>query len=292
MNKKLKTYIFSIGGAVVGFLFWLIVAYMILYKSMGVSAAIKIGEEKAAQAQESGEAADTSDSDSDEDKPSYSHADVPFAYRVMSDPISGFSIIAFFMAMSLLLSRWLVTKKESGIIDKDPFAIDKDTLLLPADARNLRQYFAELNPADKEFVLYRLWETSIQRARANWSSEDVSSALHSRSEIIQGEVEAEYATVRYLAWAIPSIGFVGTVLGIGQAMGAIGGGSGGNQIAAAAGYLNTAFDTTFVSLVLSLILMFFVYRIQADEDSLINRAVNYCMNNFVLKMHIDQQENP
>jgi len=40
-------------------------------------------------------------------------------------------------------------------------------------------------------------------------------------ELIQEEMASAFATVRYLACAIPSLGFIGRVLGVGVALGAL-----------------------------------------------------------------------
>ena len=60
--------------------------------------------------------------------------------------------------------------------------------------------------------------------------------------------------VRYITWAIPSIGFIGTVRGIGDALGqaykAVEGDISGVTVS-----LGVAFNSTFVALVLSIIMM-------------------------------------
>ena len=210
--------------------------------------------------------------------------------RVMSSWINLFSFIAFAVAMMLLLVRWMEVMRmgrgfKLGLLSNDP-----EILILPDDARQIRKRLGQLPEKDQALVPVSLLSSALQRARANWSAVDAGEAVKTQAELLQGQVDSQYATIRYLAWAIPSIGFVGTVLGIGEAMGAIKPSeeSDVNPMEQAANHLSMAFDTTFVALVLSLILMYFLYKIQADDDSLLVRATDWCMKRFVFRMHIPE----
>ena len=71
--------------------------------------------------------------------------------------------------------------------------------------------------------------------------------------------------IRYIAWAIPSIGFLGTVRGIGQALGqayrAVQG-----DIAGVTQSLGIAFNSTFVALLTSIVIMFLVHQLQLAQE--------------------------
>ena len=70
--------------------------------------------------------------------------------------------------------------------------------------------------------------------------------------------------VRYIIWAIPSIGFIGTVRGIGEALSqahiAVQG-----DIASMTASLGVAFNSTFVALAVSIFLMFFLHQLQTSN---------------------------
>jgi len=216
----------------------------------------------------------------------------PDLCRFMSSPINMFSIMAFTTAMVLLFGRWLLLRKHAQAFQSGISTGDPQTLILPEDALGLRQQMNRLDPQKASLIPNRLLATALQRARANWSAEDAGEAVTTQAELIQGKADSDYATIRYLTWAIPSIGFVGTVLGIGKAMKAMDATSsteGDSVVALAADALHTAFDTTFVALILSLIVMYFVHRVQADEDAFLVNAVDWCMKRFVLRMHIKKE---
>src|SRR3546814_14894752 len=84
--------------------------------------------------------------------------------------------------------------------------------------------------------------------------------------------------VGYNAWAIPSIGFIGTVRGIGQALGlaykAVEG-----DITGVTSALGLAFNSTLIALVLSIVLMFVLYQFQLTQERLVLDANGACDRN-------------
>ena len=97
-------------------------------------------------------------------------------------------------------------------------------------------------------------------------------------------MESELSMIRYIIWAIPSIGFIGTVRGIGEALSqahiAVEG-----DIAGMTASLGVAFNSTFVALVVSIVLMFFLHQLQLTQDLLVLDAHEYCNKNLLNKLH-------
>jgi len=209
--------------------------------------------------------------------------------HVMSSWINLFSLVAFGIAVALLVTRAKRVRREAAAFDLQLLGADDDALILPEDALEIRKRLKHLDGKHENSLLVQLLAAGVQRARANWSAEDCGEAIKTQSELLQGQTEAEYSLIRYLAWAIPSIGFIGTVLGIGQAMGALQTTKGQDMMTEAARHLSMAFDTTFVALVLSLMLMYMLHRVQAADDSFLVRATEWCMRRFVFRMHIPRQ---
>ena len=81
--------------------------------------------------------------------------------------------------------------------------------------------------------------------------------------------------IRYIAWAIPSIGFLGTVRGIGQALGqahkAVQG-----DIAGVTQSLGVAFNSTFVALLISIVVMFLMHYLQLTQERIVLDTEEYC----------------
>jgi len=84
-----------------------------------------------------------------------------------------------------------------------------------------------------------------------------------------------YGLPRILVWATPLLGFLGTVLGISEAMGSLSVGAESDLQAMMGGLqtnLNMAFDTTAQALVLSIMLMFAVFATERQETLLLEEV--------------------
>ena len=107
-----------------------------------------------------------------------------------------------------------------------------------------------------------------------------------------GRFVSGMAMVHYLAWAIPAIGFLGTVRGLAGSLTL--GGETKRAIASfireATSHLNIAFDCTLVALALSLILMFLLHGVQREEEHLVLECQQYCLDNLVSRLYDEVPE--
>jgi biopolymer transport protein ExbB/TolQ len=98
-------------------------------------------------------------------------------------------------------------------------------------------------------------------------------------------------------WAIPVLGFIGTVLGlsdaIGQFSGVLGAADDVSQISAAlkgvTSGLATAFDTTLVALVAALVVQLAMTVIRRNEDAFLDEVMEYGLRNVVGRLRIDRE---
>lgn len=208
--------------------------------------------------------------------------------HVFSSPINAASFAAFGAALGQLLRRRARIVWESSGLSVNLLGSDAETLLLPDDVKTARKQLPSIPVPQRRTLPMRLLTVGLLRARAHWSATDVSAAIETEADLVQREVEASYSNIRYLAWAIPSIGFLGTVLGIGWAMGDINiaGSDKADPLSVATSHLSVAFDTTFVALALSLILMFIIHRVETMDDHLLIRAKSWSQRQLPLRMHI------
>ena len=100
-------------------------------------------------------------------------------------------------------------------------------------------------------------------------------------------LDSELSMVRYIAWAIPSIGFIGTVRGIGEALGqayrAVEG-----DIAGVTTSLGVAFNSTFIALVISIILMFLMHQLQLIQERLVLDTHTYADQRLLRHLQVRQ----
>ncbi|MCY4275613.1 MAG: MotA/TolQ/ExbB proton channel family protein [Gammaproteobacteria bacterium] len=123
--------------------------------------------------------------------------------------------------------------------------------------------------------LIQTLSSSIRRFIITRSVHNTSEAIITGVEALAHQMESENAMIRYLIWAIPSIGFIGTVRGIGEALTHADEALSGD-IANIASSLGVAFNSTFVALIISIFLMFFLHQLQRIQDSQITEIRSYC----------------
>ena len=116
---------------------------------------------------------------------------------------------------------------------------------------------------------------SVRRFVITKSVQNTSDAIVTGVDALAARIESENAMIRYLIWAIPSIGFLGTVRGIGQALAQADEALSGD-IANMAASLGVAFNSTFVALIISIFLMFFLHQLQRLQDGLVVDTQAYC----------------
>lgn len=110
---------------------------------------------------------------------------------------------------------------------------------------------------------------SIYRTNSTTAVED---ELKYLADLDLDRQQQRYSLVRILIWATPMLGFLGTVLGISQALGGISVGPDNDfqgMMDGLRGSLYVAFDTTALALTLSMVLMFGQFLIERFESQLL-----------------------
>ncbi len=156
------------------------------------------------------------------------------------------------------LSSTPVTSKSNGSVSDQTVEMGKRLLDLP-----------------KWMHEHYLWQRmvnalhSIYRTNSTTAVED---ELKYLADLDLDRQQQRYSLVRILIWATPMLGFLGTVLGISQALGGISVGADNNfqqMMDGLRGSLYIAFDTTALALTLSMILMFGQFLIERFESQLL-----------------------
>lgn len=98
------------------------------------------------------------------------------------------------------------------------------------------------------------------------SSDGLEGYLTYLAELASGRLHDGYALIRTITWAVPILGFLGTVIGITMAIANITPDKLESSLPEVTAGLAVAFDTTALSLALSMILVFFTFIIERSEQ--------------------------
>ena len=143
------------------------------------------------------------------------------------------------------------------------------------DLREVLKNLEKLPRKLRDTPLVRVLTSSLRRFLITDNVQNTSDAIESSIEALAVKLEAENSMIRYLIWAIPSIGFIGTVRGIGKALSQADQALAGD-IAGMTDSLGVAFNSTLVALLISIGLMFLLHQLQRLQDGLVVDAQEYC----------------
>lgn len=196
--------------------------------------------------------------------------------------------ILFFWAMAMMAFKGVRASQDAKLLSEDFTEIKEGQRFLPEDARELSRKVQALPAGKGRALLPRALLAALHRFESTRNVQDVSSTVESYC-VAEGErLESELSMIRYIAWAIPSIGFVGTVRGIGMAL-SVADGAVEGEIGPVTASLGVAFNSTFVALLISLMLMFVVHQLQLLQERYVLDTQDYCENRLVRHLHVSRE---
>jgi len=195
-------------------------------------------------------------------------------FVVLRDYEQEACFVLMFWAIAIMGFKGRQALGERRMLDEDIIQISDGMSVLPEDTREFTRVIEALPEESQNYLLPRTLSTALQRFASTRNVQDVSEAVRTLCEAESDRLDSELSMVRYIAWAIPSIGFIGTVRGIGEALGqaykAVEG-----DIAGVTASLGVAFNSTFTALVISIIIMFLLHQVQLVQERLVLDVQTY-----------------
>ncbi len=193
--------------------------------------------------------------------------------------IQGLTYLAFIWS-------WFEVKEKLAQIDRERKAFRMNLIptsekhvFLPSDINNLKFKLIEFDKREK-YILSDLLKKACTKYRASGSLSELIDIVSIQIEVSQEKAEGDQSVIRYLTWVIPSIGFVGTVIGISQALMVANSG----DMDKITSLLGVAFDTTLIALLLSIVIMWFVHQLQEETDRFHSDLKEFVIENLINKI--------
>lgn len=119
---------------------------------------------------------------------------------------------------------------------------------------------------------------------------EVTVILNAQSEIDSNRIGGSYTLLKVFLWAIPILGFIGTVQGLSQAVSSLSAGSTDPEALKASinnltSGLGVAFDTTLLGLVLSMIMSFPMAAMQKNEEETLTLIDAFCAEKLLPRLN-------
>ncbi len=191
--------------------------------------------------------------------------------------------LLLFLGLGELYVRWRTACHELSFLDKGLLPEDTETVLEASDLGPIRRRVASLF-SKTHGILPSLIDLSILQFQSGRSVDQTVAVTTSNLDLVQHRVDLSYSLVRYIAWVIPTMGFIGTVIGIGSALASVPAG-GEIKLQDLAHQLAIGFDCTMVALVESAILVFLLHFVQEKEELAVNLAGTYTLRNLINRLY-------
>ena len=205
-------------------------------------------------------------------------------------PFAEVFLMGWSVAILLMKYRKLKRQRASMLFDLLPNELSEEITENSADKFVAHIHSLPVEPGET-FLVSRVLK-GLEHFRVRKSNPEVASILASHSEIDANAVQSSYTMLNVFIWAIPILGFVGTVIGISAAVGGFSGSLEAAQDVSVlkdslnnvTGGLATAFDTTLLALVMSMLVMFPSSSLQKAEEDLLNWVDEYCNENLLKRL--------
>jgi len=213
--------------------------------------------------------------------------------------ITPYFIVFFsFWSISILFTKWrkLVLQREalklSIIPEEAGFVLSPSTV----DEVLSNLYSAVDDP--KQFLLFNRALVALSNLRNLGRVTDVDEILRSQAERDESAMDTSYSLLRGFIWAIPVFGFIGTVLGLSEAIGAFGGVLGTStemseitaSLTLVTSGLSTAFETTLEALVAAVAIQLLLTFLRKSEEEFLDNCDEYCHRHVVNRLRMTPYE--
>ncbi|HXP86216.1 MAG TPA: MotA/TolQ/ExbB proton channel family protein [Bryobacteraceae bacterium] len=198
--------------------------------------------------------------------------------------IQNFEHLFFFLGLGELFVRWRVGARELAFAHRGLLPEDPHTVLQAQDLSMLRHRVANQFDGEHGF-LPSLIDLCILQFQSGRSVDQTVAVMSSSLELIEHRVDMRYGLVRYIAWLVPTLGFIGTVIGLGGSLAAVPSDSSKIDMAEIAKTLSLGFDCTMVALAESAVLVYLLYLVNEQEEKAVNLSGTYVLRNLINRLY-------
>ncbi len=197
-------------------------------------------------------------------------------------PVNGLNTLFFFWAMAMLWLKWKKLKHQRQALLLDVLPADLGGEISSHTVGAFIDHVYGLPRRLRDSMMVNRIRKGLELFEMKQNTSDAVALMSAQSDIDSSRIGGSYSPVKAFLWAIPILGFVGTVLGLSHALlslnftnmdkpsemvGVLQGVIGG---------LGGAFDATLVGLVFAMFLNFPMNALMKAEDDNLNDIDSFC----------------
>jgi hypothetical protein len=198
-----------------------------------------------------------------------------------------------FWSVGILILKWLNLKqqRESMLLDVLPTEVAGEITI--DSLNNFVKHINGLPVGGAESFLINRVLRGIEHFRVRKSAAETVTMMESQSAIDANNIAGSYTLLKAFIWALPILGFIGTVVGVSAAVASLASSlDSASDMTAMKGALNsvfaglgTAFDTTLLALIMSMLVKIPTSALQKSEEDLITAVDEYCNENLLRRLN-------
>ena len=228
-----------------------------------------------------------------------------YLLQLFSGRISEIIFALILWSLFLILFKWRQYRQQHHAYAAFRNQLLHDSLSKGIYVKNVDERILEISQFMQEqkvkkfqdSVIFRRVRRTLRHLKAIPKKEEITSILNYQAEIDHNRMQSGYTLLNVFIWAIPILGFIGTVFGIGQSIGEFSdfirstdGTDLNAQMRSALGGvtsgLSVAFSTTFIALVGVVPVMMLSSSLRKREEDLLLSVEEYCLEDLLPNLHV------
>jgi len=200
----------------------------------------------------------------------------------------------FWWSLAILFLKWQKLCLQRKVLDIDIVPAEKQFVLCTDTVDEVTDYIAKIVDNPRRFVLFNRITVALANLRNLGRVADLDDIVRAQAEQDTSSMETSYAMVQGFVWAIPVLGFIGTVLGLSEAIGTFGTVLDSSEdlsmitesLKGVTGGLATAFETTLLALIAALIVQLIMTALKKSEEEFLDATMEYCIRNVIGRLRL------
>lgn len=200
----------------------------------------------------------------------------------------------FFWAVSILVLKLLKLRLQRAALKCALIPDTVEFVLSPATVSEVTRRIYEAADEPRYFLLLNRIDIALSNLKNLGRVSDLDEILRSQGQQDEATVETSYSLVNGFVWAIPVLGFIGTVQGLSQSIGSFGAVLATTQelsqiktsLQSVTAGLSVAFETTLQGLVAALLVQLMLTFIKHKEEEFLDECSEYCVRNIVGRLRL------
>jgi biopolymer transport protein ExbB/TolQ len=197
-------------------------------------------------------------------------------------------------SLVILFVKWRKLVLQRRALDFPIVPAETDFVLSSGTVDQVMAQMYAIADNPRSFLLFNRITVALSNLRNLGRVSDVDDILRSQADQDESGLETSYSLVQGFVWAIPVLGFIGTVIGLSDAIGSF------SSVLAESGEVDelasalrgvtsglaTAFETTLVALVAALIIQMILTFLKKGEEEFLDNCSEYCARHVVGRLRI------